>query len=53
MAPPKDGTDATFEASLLYAVADLRQLARRAPPDRAEVIDAIADLLAALIAAKD
>ena len=52
-APAKEGTEATFEASVLYAVADLRQLASGAPPAKAEVIDAMADLLAGVIAAKD
>ena len=52
-APAKEGTDATFGVSVLYAVADLRQLARAAPPDKAEVIEAVADLLAGLAAAND
>ena len=45
--------EAIFAASLLYAVGDLHQLARAAPPETAEVIHAAADLLASLITAKD
>ena len=43
---------AVFEASMLYAVGDLHQLARQAPPAKAEVIHAVAGLLATLASAK-
>ena len=49
----EDAAGATFEASVLYAVGDLHQLARRAPPGKAEVIHAAADLLAGLVTTGD
>ena len=51
LAEKKDA--ATLEASLLYVVGDLRQLARSAPPHKTEAIEAVADLLAGLARAKD
>ena len=47
-----ENPDAVLEASLLYAVGDLRQLARQAPPAKAEVIHAVAGLLATVASAK-
>ncbi|QNT70719.1 hypothetical protein [Defluviicoccus vanus] len=38
----------TFRAGLLYAAADLRQLADRAPASRREQVCAISELLAAI-----
>ena len=53
-APDGDGAaGAIFVASLLYAVGDLHQLARAAPPETAAVIHAVADILADLVTAKD
>ena len=48
-----DAAEAIFVASLLYAVGDLHQLARAAPPERTEVIYAAAGILADLVTAKD